>query len=464
MTKVNQEQPTLNALILMGGVSSRMGSTKALLKHPDGSYLIQRAVNLFQFIPSQHIYISLRQEQQSLLPKLRSDVRVIHDSYEDIGPAAGLLSAYKEDPTSHWVIFAVDFASATPDSMSTLIDTHLQHSNPITCYIHPDDGQPEPFFAVWSPQALEEFRINVEENKRTEPIFTLKQVLKKTRLDTNDGEGAYIKPMDSSWLIDTNTPDEWFAMQKRAEKATALKYDDALDLIREAAKQRTKILTKDDPSFMTERVPVEESVGRISSKDISATSSLPAFDKSAVDGFALSASSTIGASTKYPIEFNVVGTLFYGDAPPNVGSLSVKNPCYQVTVGAPFPGGTAGLFDCCVNTEDVEVVRDEEGRIGKVKVTKVIAEGNNRRLAGDDYVVDDLVLRKAEVVRAEHLYVLIALGIDEVEVSKRVTVVIVSIGDELWEDEHQTPKVGQVGDSNSPYSKLRSSICVPEHG
>ena len=112
-----------------------------------------------------------------------------------IGPAAGLLAAHATDPEAHWLVLACDYPVAQFASMRQLLQ---EFEGPVTCFEN-EDGFCEPLFALWSPEALEKLAENVEKGK-TGPSWTVREM-----------GGKLIKPRDSRWLINTNTPEEWNA-------------------------------------------------------------------------------------------------------------------------------------------------------------------------------------------------------------------------------------------------------------
>lgn len=175
-------------LVLVGGLSERMGQPKALLEH-DGIPLYRRAYDLLCKVCSE-VYLSAREGQNFDLPT------IYDDAFKSIGPSSGLLSAH-EVYRDTWFVLACDFPLATEDAVSRLTNSY----RPPATYFISNGGQIEPLFAIWSSEALDKLQENVSMGK-TGPVYTLKSL------------GTGIEPEDEKWLYNTNTPEEWQAILK----------------------------------------------------------------------------------------------------------------------------------------------------------------------------------------------------------------------------------------------------------
>jgi molybdenum cofactor guanylyltransferase len=251
----NPVESKLTGLLLLGGLSTRMGRDKALLSYPtrglEGGGLVARVVTpaktllernlqiIAPFCP-EGVLISVRDEQQldrirQLVDNTRlpSGTQYIFDKPgRDIGPAAGLLAAYHERPGATFVVLAVDFPLVTEQALENLIRGHEEQSScastpsPVTCFMHTSDGTPEPFMSIWTPVALEILKENVESGRKTGPCYSAKQAwkLRTEGVGMSEGHGL-IRPADDRWLINTNTPEEWQAAVLDATKADIINGD-----------------------------------------------------------------------------------------------------------------------------------------------------------------------------------------------------------------------------------------------
>ena len=84
-------------------------------------------------------------------------------------------------------------------------------------------------------------------------------------------------------------------------------------------------------------------------EDLFATSEIPEFSNSAMDGFALCSAETVEASESKPIEFEIIGTIFAGESPPET---SLPLSAYEIMTGAVVPKG----FDSVVPVEQVTTI------------------------------------------------------------------------------------------------------------
>jgi len=168
-------------------------------------------------------------------------------------------------------------------------------------------------------------------------------------------------------------------------------------------------------------VPVNKAINRVLADDIVSEVDIPAFDKAAMDGFAVVASDTFGASQTSPVALRVLGEVAMG-APSrfNVG----KGEAVAVTTGGPMPSGT-----------DAVVMLEHTKKVGEVEVEVCIAvtPGDNVSRAGEDVAKGDVVLRKGMVLKPQDVGILAALGLSHVKVVVKPRVAVLSTGSELVE-------------------------------
>jgi molybdopterin molybdotransferase len=178
------------------------------------------------------------------------------------------------------------------------------------------------------------------------------------------------------------------------------------------------------PVSETERVRLHGARGRAAAADVRAPVDLPPFDNSAVDGYAVRHADLVpSADTK----LTIVGRLTAGAR----AELALdRGEAIRIFTGAAMPKGADTVF----MQEDVTV----EG--GHVVVPKGLKLGANRRLAGEDARAGAVVIPAGTVLEAQHIGLLAALGLTEVDVRRRLAVAIFSTGDEVVEP--GTPRSG----------------------
>lgn len=187
-----------------------------------------------------------------------------------------------------------------------------------------------------------------------------------------------------------------------------------------------------------ERVEILDALDRVLAEDIYSDVDIPPFDNAAMDGYALRAFDTIGASEDSPVALRVIADLAAG----YIADVFVKpGEAVRIMTGAPLPEGA----DSVVRFEDTSEGRGEKGE--EIRIFKEVSFGENVRRAGEDVKKGELVLAKGTVLRPQEIGVLASLGRGEVSVIRRPRVAILATGDELVGiEEPLTP--GKIRNSN----------------
>ncbi|HEY3722361.1 MAG TPA: gephyrin-like molybdotransferase Glp [Acidimicrobiia bacterium] len=184
-------------------------------------------------------------------------------------------------------------------------------------------------------------------------------------------------------------------------------------------------------------VPLEEALGLVLAAPVVATEPVPPFANTAMDGYAVRATDTAGASSEEPVRLRVVGDLPAGHAPTvRVG----PGDAIRIMTGAPIPEGADAI---------VMVERTARDGDDGVLVHLPAGEGDHLRPAGGDVVAGQLVFEAGRELGPAHLGVIASLGLGEVSVFPRVRVGVLSTGDELLEGPGELAP-GQIRDSNRP--------------
>ena len=191
------------------------------------------------------------------------------------------------------------------------------------------------------------------------------------------------------------------------------------------------------PVAGTEEVFLTTAMGRALAEDIAATEYVPDFDRSTVDGYAVRARDTFGCSDAIPAILPLQGEVLMGQ-----GAEFALNPeeCVAVPTGGAVPQGA----DSVVMVEYTEDYGD-----GTIGIAKPAAPGQNMIFRGDDVYPGKVILKKGRVLSCQDIGALAAIGRVQVPVVKKITVGVISTGDELVPPE-VAPGPGQVRDVNSP--------------
>ncbi len=184
----------------------------------------------------------------------------------------------------------------------------------------------------------------------------------------------------------------------------------------------------------TEYVSIEEAVGRVLAEDVHALIDQPPFPRSPLDGYALSAGDTEGASKETPVSLQVIDEVFAGGFSER---RIVPGTAIRIMTGAPIPDGA----DCILKQEDTDYGMDT------VKIYTSLKPWQNYCFAGDDYKKGMTVIRAGARIGAAEIGVLVGMGSTSVKVFRRPRVLIMSTGSELREPGEPLGP-GQIYDSN----------------
>jgi molybdopterin molybdotransferase len=203
---------------------------------------------------------------------------------------------------------------------------------------------------------------------------------------------------------------------------------DALNRMLQALPSRVEI-----PS---EAISTADALGRILAQTVTAPHPLPPFPRTTVDGFAVRAVDTFGASASLPAYLRLVGEILMGretDLEIGPGQAALLH------TGGMIPPGA----DAVVMLEDTQRAQQDE-----IEVLKPVSVGQNVLQVGEDVKAGETVIERGTKLRPQEIGGLIALGVVEIHVFRRPTVGILSTGDEVVDPETE-PGPGQVRDVNS---------------
>jgi molybdopterin molybdotransferase len=191
-----------------------------------------------------------------------------------------------------------------------------------------------------------------------------------------------------------------------------------------------------DASPGGEDMPTQDALGRVLANDVRAPHALPPFPRSSVDGYAVRAADTFGASASLPAYVALAGEVLMGTR----ATLNVqRGQAALVHTGGMIPSGA----DAVVMVEDTQVARP-----GEIEILKPAAPGQNVLLLGEDVQPGETVLQRGVRLRAQEIGGLMALGLTRVGVIRRPRVAILSTGDEVVAPDAD-PLPGQVRDVNT---------------
>jgi len=186
----------------------------------------------------------------------------------------------------------------------------------------------------------------------------------------------------------------------------------------------------------TQAVSIDQAHGRVLASNIVAGENLPEFSRSTMDGYAVRASSTFGASEGTPAYLVVTGSVAMGEVP----QLSIgPGEAARISTGGMLPGGA----DAVVMVEHAAHLDDTT-----IEVYRSVAPGQHVIEAGEDMTREAVMIPKGRQIRPQEIGLLAALGIETVPVFKLPDIGIISTGDEIVPI-HEKPAPGKIRDINS---------------
>jgi len=192
-----------------------------------------------------------------------------------------------------------------------------------------------------------------------------------------------------------------------------------------------------------EQKPILDCLGQVLAEDVYSTIDIPPLDNTAMDGYALRAEDTRGASESSPRFLDVIGELAAGSLP----TKGVRpGTAIRIMTGAPIPEGA----DAVVRFEDTDEVsrKFSRGALSQIGILCPANKGLNVRCRGEDIAKGELVLKKGTLLRPSEIGVLASLGYSNALVIRRPVVAILSTGDELVAV-NQPLAPGKIYDSNT---------------
>ena len=172
---------------------------------------------------------------------------------------------------------------------------------------------------------------------------------------------------------------------------------------------------------LKEIVPISKALGRVVSSDIICKKNLPSFNNSAMDGFAFKVDDC-GKTLK------IKKVIFAGDKGDDVNAILEQGECYKIMTGAKVPSDV----DTIIPIENCFDVTDKT-----VKIPADIKKGANLRLKGEEQKEGNILFKKGEEINSSHITLLASQGLVMVEVYKKISIAILSTGNEIkepWEE------------------------------
>ena len=184
-----------------------------------------------------------------------------------------------------------------------------------------------------------------------------------------------------------------------------------------------------------EDIQTVEGSGRILAEDIISPANVPDFDRSAMDGYALNAEATFGATSYNPLMFKVVGQVTPGES---YKGVLKPGEAISIMTGAPVPSGANAVL----MAENAEFSNDN------IQVLEAVPPGKHVGKVGEDIKKNQTLLRQGRCLRPQDIAVLASVGFTNIKVVRKPEVKLLITGNELLKPGEQPCGV-QIVDSNS---------------
>ena len=172
------------------------------------------------------------------------------------------------------------------------------------------------------------------------------------------------------------------------------------------------------PIERTETIPLEEAYGRVLARDVVSPIDVPPFDRAAMDGYAVRAEDTYGASIHKPRRLRLIGVqgvgqLYEGEVGPG--------ECIQISTGSPIPRGCNAV-----------VMREYAEAQGEyIEVYSPVYPGANISKRGEDIKEGEVVVKTGAKLTLARIGAIAAIGLNQVEVYEKPRVAIIATGSEV---------------------------------
>ena len=174
------------------------------------------------------------------------------------------------------------------------------------------------------------------------------------------------------------------------------------------------------PIDRTERVAIDDANGRVLARSIASSEDVPPFDRAAMDGYAVIAEDTFGASADEPAALRLVDRVFTGQI---TSTTVTRGTCIEVATGAPLPDGA-----------DAVVMAEETDRSGDaVRIMTPVYPKQHIGRRGADITAGQTLFTPGVVLNPSRIGALAAIGLRDVEVYAKPRLAIVSTGNEIVE-------------------------------
>jgi len=205
-----------------------------------------------------------------------------------------------------------------------------------------------------------------------------------------------------------------------------------------------------------ETISLDTALGRVLAADVVSPVDVPSFDRSNVDGFALVAEDTFGASEEVPRRVHLASEVIHTGVVPT--TVIRSGEAVGIATGGMMPRGA----DAVVMVEHADVVSGFSRTESELRIGRAVTAGSGVSFAGTDITAGETVLRRGTILTSRDTGVLAAIGVASVDVWRKPVVAILSTGDEIIPP-GQPMQPARIYDSNAQVlaDAVRELGCEP---
>ncbi|MYN44203.1 molybdenum cofactor guanylyltransferase MobA [Pseudoduganella sp. FT93W] len=449
-------QNQITGLILAGGRGSRMGSVDKGLQPFRSSTLVEHVIA--RLAPQVASYAINANRNLTRYQELAGNAPVLPDYIDGYaGPLAGLQIGLQFCPTELLLTVPCD-SPLLPADLAARLHAALSEQNAdvalaVTMQTHADAAAPQrqlhPVFALLRTSVLPQLEAYLASGERRMESWYKSLRVAEVLFD-DDAAFSNVNTLDELQALE-QPPASAAAPSAAAPSAAAMasaaayagssaarsagQHDSALH-VEQAQRLIAEQITPLDASHT---VPLFSALDRVLAQDVISPINVPAYDNSAMDGYALRGADLPDAA-QAQASFKVIGIAYAG----RPCALQVQaGECIRIMTGAAMPAGC----DSVLPQELASAISDDSVTVAH----GVIQQGANRRFAGEDLKQGSVALARGKLLRPADLGLIASLGMAEVSVQRKLRVAFFSTGDEL-----RAP--GQPLDEGSIYDSNRYTV------
>lgn len=388
--------------ILAGGKNSRMGGEKKVYLTYQGRRFLdwtRDSLSLFK-----KIYLSVECPE----PYEKEELPLIADQWKETGPIGGIASVLKLCEEDAVLVVPCDMIQIPEGIICQMKKAYEESGKPV--FIK-QNGKMLPLPAVYTKSMLPklEWMIGREDYRLRNILSDVYDKIEYTCISVDEQECTF---------RNINRKEEY------------------RELLMVTVEEAVGIITEQVSELMeSEMIRIEEAAGRVLAEDLEAKVSQPPFPRSPLDGYAIRACSSAGASKEMPVKLKVTDTVYAGGmSDRRVG----EGEAVRIMTGAPIPEGA-----------DTVIMQEHTNRVSEadVEVCEELHSGQNYCPAGEDFREGDKLLEKGTRMDYRTIGIAAAMGYGEIPVKRRLRAGLLTTGDELGRPGESLGR-GQIYNSN----------------